>query len=227
MARPYQLADTATPVDESFIVIVDDSTLATPEKITITDLTAQAEARATAVATGAITGAGLDAGTGVYTPDETSDYLTSKAFAAAGLTANLFNADLLLDAAIKGTQNIGSKYYAITLTSSQILNLKGTPVLVLPTPGAGYINHVKRYFFKLNFATTAYTAPGAGEFRLSYDSGTSSLGAITSAYLTAAAQPQPAVSTNNLEATEMYANEAIYIVSTFGGELTLVTVRYL
>jgi len=217
--RPYQLPDTATPVDETFTVMVDDSSLATPEKLTITDLTAQSEARATAVANGAITGSGLDAGTGAYTPDDTTNYIRTVDFATAGLAANLFNADKLLDLKIKQTQNIGSKYYSITLTSSQIKNLLATKVLILPTPGAGYINHVKRMFYKLNFTTTAYTLPGAGEFQMSYNSGSSSIGSISSTYLSSAAQPQPMAVT--VDDVELYANEAIYLQSTFGGELTL------
>lgn len=216
--RPYQLPDTATPVDETLTVMVDDSSLATPEKLTITDLTAQSEARATAVANGAITGSGLDAGTGAYTPDDTTNYIRTADFVTAGLTANLFNADKLLDAKIQQIQNIGSKYYAITLTSSQILNLKATPVLVLPSPGVGYFNHVKRMFYKLNFATTAYTLPGIGAFELHYDSGTCPLSQIENTFLEGIATE---ISYNNAGGQcEIFANEAIYLKSTFASELT-------
>ncbi len=216
--RPYQLPDTATPVDETFTVMVDDSSLATPEKLTITDLTAQSEARATAVANGAITGSGLDAGTGAYTPDDTTNYIRTVDFATAGLAANLFNADKLLDLKIKQTQNIGSKYYSITLTSSQILNLKATPVLVLPSPGVGYFNHVKGMFYKLNFTTTAYTLPGIGDFGLFYDNGTDNLCNIKSVFLEGTATE---INYNNSVAQcEAIANEAIYLKSTFASELT-------
>jgi len=216
--RPYQLPDTATPVDETFTVMVDDSSLATPEKLTITDLTAQSEARATAVANGAITGSGLDAGTGAYTPDDTTNYIRTVDFATAGLAANLFNADKLLDLKIKQTQNIGSKYYSITLTSSQILNLKATPVLVLPSPGVGYFNHVKRMFYKLNFTTKAYTLPGIGDFGLFYDNGTDNLCNIQSVFLEGTATE---INYNNSVAQcEAIANEAIYLKSTFASELT-------
>lgn len=216
--RPYQLPDTATPVDETFTVMVDDSSLATPEKLTITDLTAQSEARATAVANGAITGSGLDAGTGAYTPDDTTNYIRTVDFATAGLAANLFNADKLLDLKIKQTQNIGSKYYGITLTSSQILNLKATPVLVLPSPGVGYFNHVKGMFYKLNFTTTAYTLPGIGDFGLFYDNGTDNLCNIQSVFLSGTATE---INYNNSVAQcEAIANEAIYLKSTFASELT-------
>lgn len=216
--RPYQLPDTATPVDETFTVMVDDSSLATPEKLTITDLTAQSEARATAVANGAITGAGTDTGTGVYTPDDTTNYLRTIDFATAGLAANLFNADKLLDLRIQQTQNIGSKYYTVTLTSSQILNLKATPILILPTPGVGYFNHVKRMFYKLNFATTAYTLPGTGGFGLFYDNGTDNLCNIQSAFLSGTATE---INYNNPTGQcEAITNNDIYIKSTFGGELT-------
>ena len=216
--RPYQLPDTATPVDETFTVMVDDSSLATPEKLTITDLTAQSEARATAVANGAITGSGLDAGTGVYTPDDTSNFLRTIDFATAGLTASLFNADKLLDMKIQQTQNIGSKYYTVTLTSSQILNLKGTPILIIPTPGVGYFNHVKGMFYKLNFTTTAYTLPGIGDFGLFYDKGTDNLCNIQSVFLSGTATE---INYNNSVAQcEAIANEAIYLKSTFASELT-------
>jgi hypothetical protein len=216
--RPYQLPDTATPVDETFTVMVDDASLPTPEKLTITDLTAQSEARATAVANGAITGSGLDAGTGAYTPDDTTNYIRTADFATAGLAANLFNADKLLDLKIQQTQNIGSKYYTVTLTSSQILNLKGTPVLVLPSPGVGYFNHVKVMFYKLNFTTTAYTLPGIGAFELHYDNGTDNLCNIPSVFLEGRATE---INYNNSVAhCEAIANEAIYLKSTFASELT-------
>ena len=219
MARPYELPDTALPVNENFQVIVDDSTLTTPQKITIADLTAPAEARISADVAAVTTGTGLDAGTGVYTPEETNNYLNTKSFINAGLVASLFTADMLLDSKIKDIVDVSGKYYSITLTSSQILNLKATPVLVLPSPGVGYFNHVKRMFYKLNFTTTAYTLPGAGEFQMSYNSGSSSIGSISSTYLSSAAQPQPMVVT--VDDVELYANEAIYLQSTFGGELTL------
>mgnify|MGYP001170139257 FL=1 len=219
MARPYELPDTALPVNENFQVIVDDSTLTTPQKITIADLTAPAEARIGADVAAVMTGTGLDAGTGVYTPEETSNYLNTKSFINAGLVASLFTADMLLDSKIKDIVDVNGKYYSITLTSSQIKNLLATKVLILPTPGAGYINHVKRMFYKLNFTTTAYTLPGAGEFQMSYNSGSSSIGSISSTYLSSAAQPQPMVVT--VDDVELYANEAIYLQSTFGGELTL------
>ena len=216
--RPYQLPDTATPVDETFTVMVDDSSLATPEKLTITDLTAQSEARATAVANGAITGSGLDAGTGAYTPDDTTNYIRTADFVTAGLTASLFNADKLLDLKIKQTQNIGSKYYTVTLTSSQILNLKATPILIIPAPGVGYFNHVKRMFYKLNFMTTAYTLPGIGTFELYYDSGTCPLIQIENYFLEGTATE---ISYNNAGGQcEIFANEAIYLKSTFASELT-------
>ncbi len=216
--RPYQLPDTATPVDETFTVMVDDSSLATPEKLTITDLTAQSEARATAVANGAITGSGLDAGTGAYTPDDTTNYIRTADFVTAGLTASLFNADKLLDLKIKQTQNIGSKYYTVTLTSSQIMNLKATPILIIPAPGVGYFNHVKRMFYKLNFMTTAYTLPGIGTFELYYDSGTCPLIQIENYFLEGTATE---ISYNNAGGQcEILANKAIYLKSTFASELT-------
>src|SRR5690606_21674252 len=124
----------------------------------------------------------------------------------------------LLDLKIKQTQNIGSKYYSITLTSSQILNLKATPVLVLPSPGVGYFNHVKGMFYKLNFTTTAYTLPGIGDFGLFYDNGTDNLCNIQSVFLEGRATE---INYNNSVAQcEAIANEAIYLKSTFASELT-------
>jgi hypothetical protein len=218
--RPYALDPAVLPIDETFKVIVDDSGLTEPQQIAISDLVAPLEARVDAADADIITGMGTDVGTGLFTPDDTSNYLTTKEFAAAALQANLYNALILLDSKLKLTQNIGSLYYSTTLTSSQILNLKATKISVLPTPGAGYFNHVKRIFYKLNFVTTPYTLPGAGAFVLKYDTGARSLGNIVSTNLSTAVTIA-ATSCNYADDNELLTNEAVYLTSSFGGELTL------
>lgn len=218
--RPYALDPAALPIDETFKVIVDDDSLTEPQQLAISDLVAPVEGRLDAADADIITGMGTDTGTGLYTPDDTSNYLTTKDFAAAALNANLYNALLLLDSKLKLTQNIGSLYYSTTLTASQIKNLKATPINVLPTPGAGYINHVKRMFYKMNFVTTPYTLPGAGAFLLKYDTGTRSLGNIVSTNLSTAVTVA-ATSSNYTDDNELLTNEAVYLTSSFGGELTL------
>lgn len=215
----YEFPDVATPVDETQFLAISDSANAEDQKISVSDLLAPADTRRADADDDIITGLGTDAGTGLFTPDDTSNYLKTTDFAAAALQANAYNALLLLDSKLKLTQNIGSQYYTTTLTSSQILNLKATPVLILPTPGAGYFNHVKRMFYKLNFATTAYTVPGAGHFGLFYNTGIDDLCAMPTPFLTGAATE---INYNNATGQcEAIVNEAIYLKSTYASELTL------
>ena len=216
----YEFPDCALPVDETQYLAISDSANTEDQRITVIDLVAPAELRRSNADDDIISGCGTDTGTGLYTPDDTTNNLRTVDFVTAGLQANLFNADKLLDAKLSQIQNSGSKFWAITLTSSQILNLLATPVLVLPAPGAGYINHVKRMFYKLNFVTTAYTLPGAGAFLLKYDTGTRSLSNIVSANLSAGATVA-ATSSNYTDDNELITNEAVYLTSSFGGELTL------
>jgi hypothetical protein len=65
-----------------------------------------------------IAGAGLDVGGG-YATDETSSYLKAADFATAGITANLKNADLLLDAEI-AAMNLNVSGFNSVLTTATI-----------------------------------------------------------------------------------------------------------
>jgi hypothetical protein len=75
----------------------------------------------------------------------------------------------------------------VTLTSAQILALHGTPVAILPAPGANKYQLVQEVVAKLNFGTTQYTGANAMEIRYTDGSGVKVTGDIASAFLDAGA----------------------------------------
>jgi len=216
----YELTPTGLPVDETFSVALDDATIAETEKVTVADLLAPADTRREDADDDIISGCGTDAD-GIYTPDDTTHNIRTADFVDAGLDANLFNADKLLDTRINSLALLQPKYEFVTLTAAQVKAALATPVEVLPAPAAGTFNLIKRVICKLRFNTTAYTLPGAGEFYFYYDSIGKEIIEIASGFFSLGADSIYTYYPVDALDHEIESAGAIYLTSGFGGELTL------
>lgn len=76
-------------------------------------------------------------------------------------------------------KNIVNKTVSKLITSAQLLALNATPIEVIPAPGAGYYNHINKWFISKP-AGTAYAAiAGGDDLALKYTDGSGVVAATT------------------------------------------------
>lgn len=195
----------------AYYVELDDGGWAATRKQTVgTLLSGEATARA-AADTATQTGAGIAGGT--YTPDATSEYLTAADFAGAGLTASLFNADVLLDAALKDMADMIDGYSSlqatvIKISASRAGNLLTYPAEMIATPGTNKMTCVLSAAAFLDYTAPAWDAD-TDTLDLGYESG--NIGTFTEAFCESVADAYEVMTFNST--LTAYSNEAIMLSS--------------
>lgn len=76
---------------------------------------------------------------------------------------------------------VGMTSTTTTLTTSQVNNLRATPIQVAAAPGAGLVLEYVSGILSYNYTTTAFTVGGDEDFIIQYDGGTDASVAVESA----------------------------------------------
>ena len=155
--RIYDLTDEPI-VSTSWRVAIDDLSFADTHSCTILALL-EPEATVRENNDDTIAAAvGLDANY-AYDPIETSNYITSKKFVDAGLTASHRSADELLDAKIFELEGSLFLRLIFSLTNAQLLAINATPVTIYAAIG-GYVFNLINLMGKHVYAAAAFVTGG-------------------------------------------------------------------
>ena len=157
--RIYELQSEGTQSD-SFYVEVDSDGWTATRKQDIGTLISYEKAERQTQDDVIEAAAGL-ATDGIYSADNTTNYLTNALFVSAGVTPSLKGADKLLDTQMKSIADRVSGFsnltqYTVKISSAQVKALNATPISIIAAKGSLTVLNVVKCSFFLDYGTAAF-----------------------------------------------------------------------